>query len=96
MDLSLLNCKKYLEDSEIKKEKIYYSELNSILYDEYSLVNHFKKINLNKMDFVNFEGETNFKINDLLKNNERILFKLKLRKNLITSHLLKKRIYFDN
>ena len=39
------------------------------------------------MDFVNFEGENNFKIIDLLKNNEGILFKLKLRKTQITSDL---------
>ena len=47
----------------------------------------YKKINLNKIDFANFEGENNFKIIDLFKNNERILFKLKLRTPKITSHL---------
>ena len=47
----------------------------------------YKKMNLNKIDFSIFEGENNFNIIDLFKNNERILFNLKLRKPQITSHL---------
>lgn len=96
IDLSSLNSKKYFEDIEIKNEKINYFEFKNFLFDEYSLVNHFEKINLNKMDVFNFEEKNNFKINEFLKNNERILFKLKLRKTQINSYLFKKRFNFDN